>query len=113
MGARAPHGSSTWVQLGSASYAITSPSSGTAPCSLSRSLPSTERKPLMRDSPVSTVRTSIIVEVPTETAFAVFTGDIGGWWAPDHHILEAELAEMVFEPRAGGHVYDRGVDGSE
>jgi uncharacterized protein YndB with AHSA1/START domain len=27
--------------------------------------------------------------------------------------LQAELAEMVFEPRAGGHVYDRGVDGSE
>jgi uncharacterized protein YndB with AHSA1/START domain len=43
----------------------------------------------------------------------VFTEDIGSWWDADHHLIEAELAEMVFEPREGGHVYDRGVDGSE
>ena len=61
----------------------------------------------------TSVRTSIVVEAPIERAFAVFTDDIGSWWPPDHHILEAELAEMVFEPREGGHVYDRGVDGSE
>jgi uncharacterized protein YndB with AHSA1/START domain len=59
------------------------------------------------------VRASIVVGVPIERAFKVFTDDIGSWWSPDHHILEAELAEMVFEPRQGGHVYDRGVDGSE
>ena len=43
----------------------------------------------------------------------MFTEEIGTWWPPEHHIIEAELAEMVFEPRVGGHVYDRGVDGSE
>ena len=59
------------------------------------------------------VRTSITVEVPVERAFAVFTDEIGTWWDPDHHLLEGELAEMVFEPRVGGRVYDRGVDGSE
>jgi uncharacterized protein YndB with AHSA1/START domain len=61
----------------------------------------------------TSVRTSIVVEAPVERAFTVFTDEIGSWWRPDHHILEAELAEMVFEPRVGGHVYDRGVDGSE
>jgi uncharacterized protein YndB with AHSA1/START domain len=61
----------------------------------------------------TSVRSSIVVEAPPERAFSVFTDDIGSWWVPDHHILEAELAEMVFEPREGGHVYDRGVDGSE
>jgi uncharacterized protein YndB with AHSA1/START domain len=61
----------------------------------------------------ASVRTQVVVEAPIERAFSVFTEDIGSWWNPDHHILEAELAEMVFEPRAGGHVYDRGVDGSE
>jgi uncharacterized protein YndB with AHSA1/START domain len=61
----------------------------------------------------TSVRTSVVVEAPLERAFSVFTEDIGSWWSPDHHILEAELAEMVFEPRVGGHVYDRGVDGSE
>jgi len=59
------------------------------------------------------VRTSIVVEAPIERAFSVFTKDIGSWWPPDHHILEAQLAEMIFEPREGGHVYDRGVDGRE
>jgi uncharacterized protein YndB with AHSA1/START domain len=61
----------------------------------------------------TSVRTSIVVEGPIERAFSMFTDGIGSWWPPEHHILEAELAEMVFEPREGGHVYDRGVDGSE
>ena len=61
----------------------------------------------------TSVHTSIVVEAPVERAFSVFTEDIGSWWNPDHHLLEGELADMVFEPRVGGHVYDRGVDGSE
>jgi uncharacterized protein YndB with AHSA1/START domain len=61
----------------------------------------------------TSVRTSITVHAPIERAFAVFTDGIGTWWPPEHHILEAELAEMVFEPRVGGNIYDRGIDGSE
>jgi uncharacterized protein YndB with AHSA1/START domain len=61
----------------------------------------------------TSVRTSTVVEAPTDRAFAVFTNEIGSWWPPEHHILEGELAEMVFEPHVGGHVYDRAVDGSE
>jgi uncharacterized protein YndB with AHSA1/START domain len=61
----------------------------------------------------TSVTESIVVPAPIERAFALFTKDIGSWWPPDHHILQAELAEMVFEPRAGGHIYDRGVDGTE
>jgi uncharacterized protein YndB with AHSA1/START domain len=61
----------------------------------------------------TTVRESIVVDAPVDHAFRVFTEDIGSWWPPDHHLLEGELAEMVFEPRAGGHIYDRAVDGSD
>lgn len=61
----------------------------------------------------TSVRASIVVDVSIERAFSVFTDDIASWWSSDHHIIEAELAEMVFEPHVGGHVYDRGVDGSE
>jgi uncharacterized protein YndB with AHSA1/START domain len=61
----------------------------------------------------TSVITSIVVEAPNEKAFRVFTDDIGSWWTPEHHILEADLKEMVFEPRVGGHIIDRGVDGSE
>jgi len=59
------------------------------------------------------VRESIVVNAPIERAFSVFTDGIATWWPPEHHILQAELAEMVFEPHVSGHVYDRGVDGSE
>ena len=61
----------------------------------------------------TSVRKSIVVAAPIERAFSVFTDGIGSWWHPDHHILEADLAELVFEPRVGGHVCERGVDGSE
>jgi uncharacterized protein YndB with AHSA1/START domain len=61
----------------------------------------------------TSVRTAITVETPIERAFSLFTEGIGTWWPPDHHIIEAELAEMVFEPEVGGNIYDLGVDGSE
>ena len=61
----------------------------------------------------TSIHASVEVGAPIERAFDVFTKDIGRWWDPSHHILQGELAEMVFEPRAGGHVYDRGVDGTE
>jgi uncharacterized protein YndB with AHSA1/START domain len=61
----------------------------------------------------TSVTTSIEVQAPIEHAFRVFTEGIGSWWNPGHHILQAELAEMVFEPRVGGHIIDRGTDGSE
>jgi uncharacterized protein YndB with AHSA1/START domain len=59
------------------------------------------------------VRASTVVDAPIDQAFSVFTDDIGSWWSPNHHILEGELAEMVFEPRQGACIYDRATDGSE
>jgi uncharacterized protein YndB with AHSA1/START domain len=61
----------------------------------------------------TTVSTEVDVNAPAERAFQVFTEGIGTWWNPEHHILRAPLAEMVFEPRVGGSIYDRAVDGSE
>jgi uncharacterized protein YndB with AHSA1/START domain len=61
----------------------------------------------------ASVKRSIVVNAPAERAFSVFTEGIGSWWDPNHHLLRSELKEMVFEPRVGGHIIDRGVDGSE
>jgi uncharacterized protein YndB with AHSA1/START domain len=61
----------------------------------------------------TSVRTSIIVEAPIERAFAVFTEDFGSFKPREHNMLAVDIAETVFETREGGHVYDRGVDGSE
>jgi uncharacterized protein YndB with AHSA1/START domain len=61
----------------------------------------------------TSVRNSIVVEAPIERAFSVFTEGFGTFKPPEHNILTVEIAETVFEPRVGGHLYDRGVDGSE
>jgi uncharacterized protein YndB with AHSA1/START domain len=61
----------------------------------------------------TSIRTSIAVEAPIERAFSVFTEDFGRIKPREHNMLGVEIAESVFEPRAGGHIYDRGVDGSE
>ena len=61
----------------------------------------------------TSVRSSIVVEAPIERAFSVFTEDFGSFKPPEHNMLGVEIAETVFEPRVGGSVYDRGVDGSE
>jgi uncharacterized protein YndB with AHSA1/START domain len=59
------------------------------------------------------VRTQIVVEVPVERAFAVFTEDLDSIKPREHNMLAVDIAETVFEPREGGRIYDRGVDGSE
>jgi uncharacterized protein YndB with AHSA1/START domain len=61
----------------------------------------------------TSVRVSVLVEAPIEHAFKVFTEDMGTWWPRDHHIIEGEIESITFEPRVGGHVYDRTVDGRE
>jgi uncharacterized protein YndB with AHSA1/START domain len=61
----------------------------------------------------TSVQTQIVVEAPIERAFSVFTEDFGSFKPPEHNMLDVEIAETVFEPRVGGHLYDRGVDGSE
>ena len=61
----------------------------------------------------TSIRTEIVVEAPIERAFGVFVEDFDRIKPREHNLLAVDIAETVFEPRAGGHVYDRGVDGSE
>ncbi len=59
------------------------------------------------------VRRHIIVQAPIDRAFTVFTERFGDFKPLEHNLLRADIAETVFEPKVGGHIYDRGVDGSE
>ena len=52
------------------------------------------------------------MDVPIDRAFRVFTEDFGAFKPPSHNLLGVEIAETVFEPRVGGYLYDRGVDGT-
>src|SRR5581483_10797356 len=68
---------------------------------------------MSEQAPVTSVRHSVVVEAPVDKAFAVFTEQFGRFKPPEHNMLGVEIAETVFEPRVGGSLYDRGVDGSE
>jgi uncharacterized protein YndB with AHSA1/START domain len=61
----------------------------------------------------TSVRTQVVVDVPIERAFAVFTADFDSIKPREHNMLSVDIAETVFEAREGGRIYDRGVDGSE
>jgi uncharacterized protein YndB with AHSA1/START domain len=61
----------------------------------------------------TSVRNSIVVEAPIERAFSVFTEGFGSFKPPEHNMLPVDIEETVFETHVGGHIYDRGVDGSE
>ncbi|MEQ1954930.1 SRPBCC family protein [Mesorhizobium sp. CN2-181] len=64
-------------------------------------------------APETVVRHSIVVDAPIERAFKVFTEDFGKFKPKEHNLLPAPISETVFEPRVGGHIVDRGADGSE
>ncbi len=61
----------------------------------------------------TSIHHQITVDAPIERAFRVFTEDFGAFKPREHNLLAVEIAETVFEPRAGGRLFDRGVDGSE
>ena len=67
----------------------------------------------MTQAEAAVVCTHLVVDSPIERAFAVFTERFGDFKPPEHNLLATPIAETAFEPRVGGHLYDRGVDGSE
>jgi uncharacterized protein YndB with AHSA1/START domain len=67
----------------------------------------------MTQAAAPVVRRQVVVDAPREKAFAVVVERFGDVKPPEHNLLGAPLAETVFEPRVGGHIYDRAVDGSE
>ncbi len=59
------------------------------------------------------VRRSIVVNAPIELAFRTFTERFGEFKPREHNLMSSPIAETVFEPRVGGHIYDRAEDGTE
>jgi uncharacterized protein YndB with AHSA1/START domain len=64
-------------------------------------------------APATAVRAAIVVDAPIERAFQVFTENFDRIKPREHNLLGVDIEETVLEPRAGGRIYDRGVDGSE
>jgi len=66
---------------------------------------------MTRSRPVA-IRHSVVVNAPLDRAFRVFTEQFGDFKPREHNLLGVPIAETVFEPRVGGHIYDRGEDGT-
>lgn len=47
------------------------------------------------------------------TAFRLWTEGCSNWWPPSHSMSAGEAFQVVFEPRAGGRIYEVGDDGDE
>jgi uncharacterized protein YndB with AHSA1/START domain len=58
------------------------------------------------------IRKSVSVTAPVGQAFALFVERFDAIKPREHNLLPVPIAETVFEPRVGGHIYDVGVDGS-
>jgi uncharacterized protein YndB with AHSA1/START domain len=67
----------------------------------------------MTQADAAAVRREIVVNAPIDKAFTVFTDRFGDFKPPEHNLLQVPIAETVFEPKVGGHIVDRGEDGSE
>lgn len=67
----------------------------------------------MSEEVAEAVRKEIVVDAPVELAFKTFTEQLGDFKPPEHNLLAVPIAETVFEPFVGGHILDRGEDGSE
>lgn len=67
----------------------------------------------MTETATAVVHQRVVVEAPIERAFTVFTERFGDFKPPEHNLLHSPIAETVFDPRVGGHIYDRAVDGTE
>src|SRR3990170_4602711 len=59
------------------------------------------------------VRRQVVVDAPIDRAFAVFVERFGDFKPREHNLLGAPIVETRFQPRVGGHIYDRAEDGSE
>ena len=59
------------------------------------------------------VRKQVVVQAPIDRASAVSTGRFGDFKPAEHNLLATPIAETLFEPRVGGNIVDRVVDGSE
>jgi uncharacterized protein YndB with AHSA1/START domain len=59
------------------------------------------------------LRQSFEVECPAEQAFELWASRTSLWWPKGHTVSCEPDLEIVFEPRAGGRIFERTGDGRE
>jgi uncharacterized protein YndB with AHSA1/START domain len=64
------------------------------------------------EAQATSITTQIVVDAPQDRAFSVFVERFDEIKPREHNMLAVDIEETVLEPRVGGDIYDRGVDGS-
>lgn len=62
---------------------------------------------------IEPIRLSFDVPRPAAYAFTIWTRDIGRWWPQDHTTTGEPDLTVRLEPRVGGRIFERTVDGRE
>jgi uncharacterized protein YndB with AHSA1/START domain len=62
---------------------------------------------------IEPLRISFEVACSPDHAFATWTERATAWWPPQHTVSHEPGAEIVFEPRAGGRIFERTPEGQE
>jgi uncharacterized protein YndB with AHSA1/START domain len=62
---------------------------------------------------IEPLRMSFVVECAPDHAFATWTGRASTWWPTEHTVSHEPDAEITFEPRAGGRIFERTARGLE
>ena len=62
---------------------------------------------------IEPIRLEFEVPCPADHAFDVWTRRIALWWPKDHTVTAADDLEVFLEPRLGGRIFERLVDGTE
>ncbi|MEO6413154.1 MAG: SRPBCC family protein [Pedococcus sp.] len=61
----------------------------------------------------TTVQHEVIVRGTQQEAFAAFVERMDEIKPREHNMLGSAIVATIFEPRVGGHIFDRAEDGSE
>lgn len=59
------------------------------------------------------IRKTVTVHCSVEEAFRVYTAEPLSWWPVETHSIHVDVAEIVFEPRLGGEVYEVSASGEK
>ena len=62
---------------------------------------------------IEPLRISFVVACSAEHAFATWTDRATAWWPPEHTVSHERGAEIVFEHRSGGRIFERTPSGHE
>jgi uncharacterized protein YndB with AHSA1/START domain len=62
---------------------------------------------------IEPLRLSFVVACPADHAFETWTAKASVWWPVEHTVSRMEGTEIVFEPRAGGRIFERTTGGDE